>query len=651
MVGVLHMAILRIEGELKGQDDARTVAGQLVSGGSVAAVVATCMYLADWTSLIVSMVIGALIGYAVSLMTLVVNLFFEKPSGAGESRTILPTASKCCYGLLVGVLVFLISWKVVLLRTNLTISVIVICLQIVVMKLILVERPVVLADPTNCGADKPQEGKLEEVVKHSSWDASPTFHALTTRSCLPGMVGVPLSAIVGGQLLLMSNFITISTGKEVKSMGEEEIAKQAFGFLLVATILGVFCGLIAGLAVNSILDNPPMIIGLFGGLAACVGTAFWNGLVAVVVGPAFGLALASLFEQRIVLNLKERDMINRKELVAMDVDTDMDANGKRGSTMARTGKREDALDNIIRTRKPVALMLSERSEKSDKSSGIARGVPLPIGNGHSTTPLHAAPQQQVTSSPALALQAPPELLALEGPAIEARGSDRSGAGEHLRLAANLGESALTPLTPISPPARQSQAENLATSPNAASLRTLPAASSTKPLPSNARDFGSSSKDSHQAGRPFAASAAPAAIEDGFNLERDFGEEETLPPRSHPQSGRRSIMNNAGPGSVRRAVSHPNVAGSASTSQCGLRNGGGAESEPELRDEDLFGRWDRRTGGKEPRGVSQPESVRQAARRPQVRGTPGYLPSLWGARGLAPPRPATLRPNAKAVARN
>lgn len=382
IISLIYMTIARIEGKLEGVDLSRAVGGQTLSGGVVAAVVAVCLIRREWMPKPASIAVAAVIGYAVSLLALVLNLMLEtlppKPDEPPR-RNPFPTIAKVFFGMAVAALVTIFTAPVLKVRSIMAIAVIEMSIQIIVLKLIFVEQKTILSENTDEGLHVPKEGEVdEEEVAPSLETTSSTLTVLTTRRWLPGAIGVGSAALAGATFSQAVAYFSNSS-------------QGAFSSLLAA----IPSGLVAGLAIHSVIDKNPIICGFFVGLGAFVGISFWNGLAALFFGAIAGVCAGSFLEifeirKKFVDHLVWKKEDDARKAIEEDPDyLEELEHRKRMSTMARTEKFDEAIENAqLKAAKLEAKRQAEKlkqldqwqeetmmlADNSRRSSAVAQGM-------------------------------------------------------------------------------------------------------------------------------------------------------------------------------------------------------------------------------------------------------------------------------------
>jgi len=313
-------------------DIARTVAGQVASGVVVSSVVVICSPLNGWTTENMGIIVGACAGLGISYLTLFFNWLLEHPPPhpADPPKTGMgSTIFKFAFSMGIAGLTTFFTLGALSLRSVIACAIFNVGTELVVMKLILVEESTVIFVNEMEGVAKPKEGAIAEVDNAPDRVlSSPTWVVLTTKRMIPGPCGILVGAIMGLQASKVLGALTNSSHGAFSSL-----------------IFGAPCGVLAGLAVNGVMEKPALLVALFSGSVVVVAVSMWSGLVAMVAGCVVGISMGSLLEelgvrkkfqhdidQRLV-KAKAKDELEHKEAEEVRL--------RRDSTMARV-KRVDA---------------------------------------------------------------------------------------------------------------------------------------------------------------------------------------------------------------------------------------------------------------------------------------------------------------------
>jgi len=693
-VGLVYMSIARLQGTLRGVDLARTVGGQALSGSCVASVASVCIIRLEWMSQASAIAFAGLIGYAVSVLALILNLALETvPPKADEPprRNPFPILAKAGFSFAVAGLCGLFTAQVLLIRSIMAVSAMVLALQLITMSLVLVEHKTVLSERED-GRDLPKHGAIREgddapaIVLSSA-----TWIALTTRNFLPALVGIFAASAAGTSFSqAVAYFIDSSQGA------------------VSALVAGIPSGLVTALSVLSVVNKSPIVIGLFAGGGTFVGVSFWNGLVGIFFGAIVGVSVGSLLEIFEVNRVKKehKDWVKidnkRRALEESPEYLEEQERNRRASTMARTAKFEEAITKAANRKviqDEVKLMLEEEEAHKqlpdDAGSPVAQGMlqndaAVRHGSPVAQRPIFAvtdAEKPQKDSSALLAL--PPAAAGSEAEAGESRAAGEGEAAE-LRGAAQGTDAAEAPA--LDAPASQAAethppekslgdtagpsagvsadgaahaakdgaplaASVVATTTKAPSSSRAAAGEREHPRHASPQSGRGKERRARSSGAPAAQPASPAppkgVIADGFSLERDNEPLDEPPPaqplahpalmntasqtRSSSQAGgqRRTSPRAPGQRSARRGQTPGSSArGAAPAGQAAPEEDAGA------RDGELFGRWESRGSPSPTRATSRSNAQRPPASSNVQRNTsnnpqrkPVVAQSLWG---KAPP---------------
>jgi len=259
-IGLIYQTIHRVEGTIsQDQDLPRAVAGQIWSG-AFAAATATGTGASP-----VAIILGGIFGYAVAWITLGLSLYLEKQQPReGDPPTVSPTgtAIKMAFSMLMGALVTLIGSGDLQIRGFVAVTLAGMALQIIVLKLILVEE------------------RRGESIKDSA-----TYKVMATVRVLPALVAIPFSAIIGGEAAS-------------RLVATDDAYVQVFTSLFVGLIGASFMGL----TINKMMNSYPTLFGGFAAVLVCALISIYNFLVGVFFGAVVGGFVGSILEQRIVSN-------------------------------------------------------------------------------------------------------------------------------------------------------------------------------------------------------------------------------------------------------------------------------------------------------------------------------------------------------------
>eukprot|EP00435_Cladocopium_sp_Y103_P004452 s1255_g1.t1 len=308
----VYYVISRAEGSLTHRNDiARTLTGQALSGATCATLVSGSALAAQWQSPAVAVLLGATLGYAFSLLTLLINVLFEQPSPDIDKkvpRTMFQFIMKIGASLLTGGLVALVvvwagevglameqpeadsyefqnllgdRWGV---RGSIGLAILPVAVQFIVFRLVLVENLL----------PKVREG----INPDYDWRDSPTWLVLRTVQFFPNLTAIPTSVLV-----------TVILRDLVKSL----LFLSPIQLQLLMTGAGVVVANVSALTVHRLMESFPQLVGFF----ACVLSASllcpWNFLFGAFVAVWIGVAVGSVLEEVVLRRMLQKEIKRRKE--------------------------------------------------------------------------------------------------------------------------------------------------------------------------------------------------------------------------------------------------------------------------------------------------------------------------------------------------
>merc|ERR1719446_1728766 len=150
------------------------------------------------------------------------------------------TVVKVVFAVVLAAFIVFLTMDALLMRTVIAVVICVVGFQVVAMKVLLVEQPSVVWDNAWDGVYKPHEGSIApESNAPERVLSSPTKTVMTTRRMVPGPCGILVGALFG---LLFTKQLGLET----------DTALAPFP----ALFFGVPSGIVAALAVNSVMDKP-----------------------------------------------------------------------------------------------------------------------------------------------------------------------------------------------------------------------------------------------------------------------------------------------------------------------------------------------------------------------------------------------------------
>eukprot|EP00440_Ansanella_granifera_P014452 gb/GFBE01015706.1/.p1 GENE.gb/GFBE01015706.1/~~gb/GFBE01015706.1/.p1 ORF type:complete len:2679 (+),score=463.31 gb/GFBE01015706.1/:1-8037(+) len=317
-LGGVYFAIHRVEGTVKKANDLpRTISGQMLSGATCATLVAGSMITAEWGDMAGSMVVGSIVGYVFSLLTLLVNVLFESEAPGPEdppTLTIFQILMKALYAVASGCLVGLFAifggemglpdqdnpdpyiFQLTLgnrlnFRGSIGVMVFMIGIQIITLRMVLVEN-LRWEDK-----DSPHQ--------EYDWRKSPTWVVLRTVQFFPGMVGVPVSALSG---LMAGNFVAT----------QMNLNATAIQFVRMAA--GIVVGNVTALTIHQLLEMPPMLLAFFCGIVSAAFLCNWNFLFGGICSVILGTLIGSIVEEYLIRRAVKEEKKRRDEMHEFEFD-------------------------------------------------------------------------------------------------------------------------------------------------------------------------------------------------------------------------------------------------------------------------------------------------------------------------------------------
>ncbi|CAL1138472.1 unnamed protein product [Cladocopium goreaui] len=308
----VYFVISRAEGTLTHRNDiARTLTGQALSGATCATLVSGSALAAQWQSPAVAVLLGATVGYAFSLLTLLINVLFEQPSPDIDQkvpRTMFQFIMKIGAALLTGGLVALVvvfageaglameqpeadsyefqnllgeRWGV---RGSISLAILPLAVQFIVFRLVLVEN-------------LPPKAR-ESINPDYDWRDSPTWVVLRTVQFFPNLTAIPTCALV-----------TVLLRDLVKSV----LFLSPIQHQLLMTGAGVVVANVSAMTVHRLMESFPQLVGFF----ACVLSACllcpWNFLFGAFTAVWIGVAVGSVLEEVVLRRMLQKEIKRRKE--------------------------------------------------------------------------------------------------------------------------------------------------------------------------------------------------------------------------------------------------------------------------------------------------------------------------------------------------
>jgi len=277
----------------KSSDMTRTVAGQLASGCCVSAAIGVLLSLsgrkpsislgplktieAGLQGILIAL-LGSAVGFAISVLGMLLSFMVEVPANAPPSRrrSAMATGLKLGYSSTIGLFAFFFADLVLTLRGRIGLFLAVAGIQALALKILMVDRP---------SPEDSNDIRLQE----EPWRASPVLPVLRSRQ-LPSIVGTFLAGVIATRF------------GDAGGSSEANIAAATFG-LVVAMLVGVVCGM----AVNRMLDKYPQLIGFFFGVVVMLSIIWWNEFASVVAGAFVGSFVGSIFEHYQIQDILRRE--------------------------------------------------------------------------------------------------------------------------------------------------------------------------------------------------------------------------------------------------------------------------------------------------------------------------------------------------------
>jgi len=367
LIGLIHKMIFE---ELDGGVDltstvVRTVLGQTLSGACVSVIL--CVILPDTgiTSKWGGIFLGGFLGWLFSNVILAFNILLELPPMQPDDppfNAAFPTAAKTAVSFTSGVIMCFVSWEAVDLRVAIGIAIFIAAIQVVVLKMILLERrPRPARDDPTCQ----DEGR---------WIASPSIIVFKTKRFLPAMVSIPTGSLVGGLF--------------ADSVGENPFAR-----VMASAPSGFLTAFVLVLAVNRFQDKTPQLIGFFSGIFVWVCILQWNLAVSILCG-AFTFALVGSILEEKENQQKVADLVRKWE----DEDELKAARARRRGSKANEdgGSRMSSKSSggPINREKRLALAMKRANRGLELYPGADNSM-IFVSSSHPAAPLEDMPEQEM----------------------------------------------------------------------------------------------------------------------------------------------------------------------------------------------------------------------------------------------------------------
>eukprot|EP00931_Biecheleriopsis_adriatica_P025063 TRINITY_DN15489_c0_g1_i1.p1 TRINITY_DN15489_c0_g1~~TRINITY_DN15489_c0_g1_i1.p1 ORF type:complete len:2718 (-),score=458.01 TRINITY_DN15489_c0_g1_i1:101-8230(-) len=323
-LGGVYFLLHRGEGTTKTRTAVtRTITGQVLSGAVCSTAMAGAFLTSGWTAPLVAVLVGSLIGWAFSIITLLCNALLEgedpEPDGP-PNRNVAQIIFKIMFSVVSGSLAGLIviyAGEVGLYSDDITdpfvfqqtlgarlnfrgtmgVTVILLGAQFVTLRVVLVEN-------------LSWQVRSAKITPHPEydWRDSPTWVVLRTENALPGLVGIPVATLAS---VLIGDICGAVLGP------------QAFVIQACRMGSGAVIANLVSLTVHQLMDHPPQLIGFAVGIVLAVFLTPWNlvfgGLLAVIAGTATGSLLEEFLIRRTMSKERER-RLEQNEDAAMFFD-------------------------------------------------------------------------------------------------------------------------------------------------------------------------------------------------------------------------------------------------------------------------------------------------------------------------------------------
>lgn len=307
-LGAIIETLDAIEGRQKEKDYLpRTVVGQLVAGGTIGTLLMSSAISQGWATFTGAFFFGWIVSYIVSCMTLAMSCYLEMPAkkpGEPQRKSMNNLTMQIAYCVFVALGVGLLCLRdernaaamalqdimyfkderaMVTLRGGMLAMFVTGAAQLISLKLIfLEERPA---------------SRTGNMGSFSTWRDSPSQVVLRTMRQLSCTLGVPCACILGNLFNLI--FIGNSVSSTIRN--------------LIALTFGTTFGILLGLAVNKMLDNPPQLIGFFAFVACALISSTWNVVFGFGFSVVFGTAIGGIFEELKTRRILREELQRRQE--------------------------------------------------------------------------------------------------------------------------------------------------------------------------------------------------------------------------------------------------------------------------------------------------------------------------------------------------
>jgi len=306
----VYFAISSAQGKAgKVNSIARTITGQVLSGSTAAALTSGCILTANWASIVNAIIISSSVGYAFSVLTLVINACLESPppeEGVRQRKKPLQLIGKIfaavCTGGGMGVMVILAGetglwlesqetdafsfqnkagsrWTA---RDSIGLTALMVILQFVVLRVILVETQQPLDE--------------QSLDREPSWRKSPTMIVLRSIQFFPGFAAIPTCTLISTILAVaLTNPLSLTP-----------LYQQ-----ILLLVLCVILANISALTIHRLMDSFPQLMGFFSCVLSACMLMPWNFLFGAFTAVWIGVAVGSILEEVILRRTLQREIKRR----------------------------------------------------------------------------------------------------------------------------------------------------------------------------------------------------------------------------------------------------------------------------------------------------------------------------------------------------
>ena len=337
-LGGVYYALSRAEGVVSSAHEIpRTITGQMLSGAAASTLVAGSISAAGWGSTAYAILVGSGVGYAFSLLTLLVNVFFEQPSpdiGDPPTRNMFQLLMKLLYSLISGGALGVVAiyageaglaaegntsdayefqnslgsrWNF---RGSIGLGIFIVVVQFITFRLILVEN---LPPAVQTSVYPPYD-----------WRESPTWVVLRTVQFFPGFTGIPACTLVA---VVLRDFLP--SALPFLSTIQQQFVMMGVGIALAN---------LTALTVHRLLGSFPQLLGFFSCILAACLLCPWNMLFGAFTAVWIGVAIGSILEEVVLRRTLQREIKRRQ---ALGEDDTMFFDHRRAACMEEWEKFEE----------------------------------------------------------------------------------------------------------------------------------------------------------------------------------------------------------------------------------------------------------------------------------------------------------------------